>query len=408
MTCGPHAPRRTLGHLSLWLAAVGLALAAAPAISSEPATTGGVTPQLHPATPGLSGHPRLPTRAPVLVRPGQRHAIVGPGSRPRLLPAMRPEQVRGVTPKLPGMNSSPDRGTAERLAQAAAERDAMLQRGLTVQEAERRRVTVSTTPGFNAADYRDNPAGFREAVIRRATEISTSAAQTVCPPPTPPAQGLTPRRIGRGWGERLVRPMDGVYLPAQADDELVREQYEAAMGLESRASAAQDASAQPTPRTAVELAHEALRRGEVEAAVRMFEAHLKESPDDWASARLLGVALIEAGRPSDGATLMRFAYVQRPALAGEPIEMGFWPSEPRRAVNRRFREVLREAVRHASRSNSASSWVAVTALLQAEGRNRPAAVNLAKAVGAGLEEPVAEAFRKALGFGEDGVPLARR
>ncbi|TVQ63176.1 MAG: hypothetical protein EA378_02470 [Phycisphaerales bacterium] len=404
---------RTRLRAGLIVAGVGLAMCVGlPGVAgaqsrTAPAESAASSGNVGGTTPRVAGRPSIPTRPPVIVRPGQRHQIVGPGSKPRLLPAMRPDQMRGVRPRLPGFNSSPDRGTAERLAGAAAERDAMLQRGLTVQEAERRRVTGATSPGFNAADYRDDPAGFRDAVIRRATEVSTPVISTLGPPLRAPQRGLTPRRSGgEWWCEPRLRALDGVYMPAQADDEFVRDQYEAAMGREM-ASAPPEA-AQPTPRTPVELAHEAMRAGDMESAVRLLEAHMQDASEDWASARLLGVALIEAGRASDGATLMRFAYVQRPELASEALDMGLWPAERRAGVNRRFREVLREAVRHASRADSASSWVAVTALLQAEGRHRPAAVNLAKAVAAGLEEPVAEAFREALGLDEDGSALARR
>lgn len=148
---------------------------------------------------------------------------------------------------------------------------------------------------------------------------------------------------------------------------------------------------QPEPiiLTTMEQAGLALGFGDPEEAIALYRKALEEDPGDTRAVRALGVALLAANRPEDAAATIRYAYVTDPGLAREPL--GAWISGD---SPRKLRHLLTGMVRHAHSTGSASSWLVVAVLMQAEGRNREALGILDRA--AGLEEEVARAMRGAL------------
>jgi len=142
--------------------------------------------------------------------------------------------------------------------------------------------------------------------------------------------------------------------------------------------------------TALELAQVLLSAGYVEEAIESYRAHLQEDPEDTIAMRVLGAAFIEKGEIGDGFALVRLAYGTDPALAIEPMDATLFGSA------KRLREVVRKAVRAANKEDSASAWLSVTMLMQAEGRDRVALKNLAKAEREYLSEDIARALRQRL------------
>jgi|GEM_PF-2910754 len=346
---------------------------------------GGLTP-----APAIASPPTLPAdqidqgrlAEPVrgVTRHGQRHTLSYHGNHPAMPRPLRPEQVRGVTPKLIGFNSRPDRATAARLEQ---------------QNAARSTTDRQSRVSPPAATLQMSDAGSVSLRFSSGPTIRNARTRAML------FTGVGPAR------RSFCGPMctiDGFYAPADLNDERVLAQFEAAIGLDSGSPVlmpvglALGQGEQPTPRTLVEMATESMRAGDVVSTVRLLEQHMVESPEDWRSARLLGVALVEAGRPADGAALVRYAYVKLPELAGEPIELAMFSATSETQARRRLRELIRETSRHANRTTGASGWVVLTALLQTDERPRAAIPNLRRAIAAGLEEPVTQAFQKALGI----------
>ncbi len=141
--------------------------------------------------------------------------------------------------------------------------------------------------------------------------------------------------------------------------------------------------------TSLELAQALLTSGYVEEAIAQYRDHLKGDPEDTVAMRALGAALIEVGEISDGFAMIRLAYGSDPALAGDPLDGRLFGSA-------RLRETLRRAVRAANKEESSSAWLAVTVLMQAQGRDDVALKNLVKAERQYLSEDIARALRQRL------------
>lgn len=152
------------------------------------------------------------------------------------------------------------------------------------------------------------------------------------------------------------------------------------------APAAPAVTEQPTPSTDKELGETYLAAGYPEVAVKALRQWLAAHAGDVDAMRLLGVALIESGQLQEGASMVAMAYRTDPSLAARPLDSRLF----------RSREQLREAVRRASifanRVNSASAWLTVAVLMQAEGRDATARSMIEKARKAGLEQAVAQRF----------------
>lgn len=142
--------------------------------------------------------------------------------------------------------------------------------------------------------------------------------------------------------------------------------------------------------TTIELARALLSAGRLDEAIASYREHLIEFPEDTVAIRSLGAALIEDGQVGDGFAMIRLAYGIDPGLAGDPLDGRLFGSSSR------LREVVRKAVRVANKEESSSGWLAVTVLMQAEGRDKVALKNLAKAEHQYLSEDIARAMRQRL------------
>ncbi|GJM18373.1 MAG: hypothetical protein DHS20C14_05860 [Phycisphaeraceae bacterium] len=148
---------------------------------------------------------------------------------------------------------------------------------------------------------------------------------------------------------------------------------------------------EPVVLTLMEEAGLELGFGEAERAITLYSQHLDADPEDMAAVRGLGVALVAVGRGEDAAATIRYAYVTDPALAGEPL--GAWIAGD---DARDLRRLVTDAVKHANRNDSASAWLTVAVLMQAEGRLAVALKMLDRAEERGLDLEVARAMRGAL------------
>jgi hypothetical protein len=151
------------------------------------------------------------------------------------------------------------------------------------------------------------------------------------------------------------------------------------------------AQPEPKPLTGRELGDAYLHWDEPERAVATYQAHLAANPNDVQALRMLGLALIDAGRMQEGIATLALAYERDTQLANSPILPDiFGPTDD-------LRRNLNRVSMYANRVNTASAWLALAVLMQAEGRNRPAAAMIDRALQAGLHPEVAAAMRNAVG-----------
>lgn len=140
----------------------------------------------------------------------------------------------------------------------------------------------------------------------------------------------------------------------------------------------------PTPLTTLEKADLSLAYGEPDDAVRFYREHLESNPEDAPAMRSLGVALIQARRVKEGVAVIALAYEKDVTLARRPLD-----PEMVEDGDVGFHDVLLSVVPYANKSRSASGYLAVAVLMQAQGRNDLALKMLAKAKQAGLGEKIA-------------------
>lgn len=147
--------------------------------------------------------------------------------------------------------------------------------------------------------------------------------------------------------------------------------------------------AEPTVRERGDLA---LASDQPDRAVAAYRVHLVSYPDDTEVMRLLGLALIDAGDPKEGVAVMGLAYHKDLSLCEKPISSGLFGSrgsDVRRNVNR--------VSAFAQSSGSASAWLTMAVLVQAEGRAAVAHKLLDKARAAGLDRAIADRLAGAIG-----------
>jgi hypothetical protein len=164
-----------------------------------------------------------------------------------------------------------------------------------------------------------------------------------------------------------------------------------AIGPEEAMPQAQQPAAQPQPLTDVDIAKHELRNNQTETAVKNLRNYLKTHIDDAQAMRLLAMALLKGKHFDDAAAMFRQVYRTDPGLANEPIDaldLGIDESDLRRMVN--------SSVLYAHRANSASSWLTVAVLMQAEGRKAQAKDMLARAEKLGLEATITVPMKSAL------------
>lgn len=148
---------------------------------------------------------------------------------------------------------------------------------------------------------------------------------------------------------------------------------------------------EPVVLTLVERAEVELGFGDAERAVELYRKHLEQAPGDMASVRALGVALLKADRYEDAAATVHLAYATDPMLARNAL--GSWVGGDSALGMRKLRS---DAARHANRVDTASSWLMVVVLMQAEGMKDQALKLLDRAEDHGLETDVVSALRAEL------------
>lgn len=183
---------------------------------------------------------------------------------------------------------------------------------------------------------------------------------------------------GRYWS---TRPIDGV-LTRQVDPTLL-----------VRPQPTPQPAAAPVPElTSLEKAHKYLADDEAEKAIEAFRDHLKEDPEDMDAVRGLGLAMLDAGRMSDGTALIALAYHTDALLARTPVDL-----DELGLGARRYDRLLTRVLGYAKRTDANAAHLAGVLLLQAEGKVAGATRVLDRAERAGLEEDVVDAFRRELG-----------
>lgn len=122
-------------------------------------------------------------------------------------------------------------------------------------------------------------------------------------------------------------------------------------------------------------------------AIVQLRLHLRAEPDDTRAQRWLAIALLEDRRIDDAQAVIRMAYRTDPALGGEPMlprEMGMGRD--------RWRTLVMRASTAANATNTASGWLLLATLMQAEERQALARQMIERATAAGLEPEVAGGF----------------
>ena len=122
-------------------------------------------------------------------------------------------------------------------------------------------------------------------------------------------------------------------------------------------------------------------------AVIQLRLHLRAEPEDTRAQRWLAVALLEDRRIDDAHAVMRLAYRTDPALGGEPM----LPREMSIGRNR-WRTLVMRASTGANANNTASGWLLLATLMQAEERQALARQMIGRARSAGLETEIAGGF----------------
>lgn len=148
----------------------------------------------------------------------------------------------------------------------------------------------------------------------------------------------------------------------------------------------------PATMNDLERAAWCLRVGRADDAVAAARRYVKANDGDAKAWRVLAVALLEGKRPEDASAVLRRAYTIDAKLAQEPIglaELGYGTQGARDLVSR--------AVVFAHRSGSASAWLTVAVLMQAQGRPEAAKPVLERARKAGLEVEIVAAMSAGLG-----------
>lgn len=162
----------------------------------------------------------------------------------------------------------------------------------------------------------------------------------------------------------------------------------------SSLAAAAQAQPQPEP-TTFDLARDAIHAAAWQAADTLLLSHLEQYPDDADALRLLAITRLETGRPDDAIALMASAYEREPWLAATPLY-----ADEFHGGTRAMRQRVRNAVTIAHRRDTASAWLLVTVLMQAEGSDRYAVAGnmLVRAAQRGLDPTVTRLFAEALGL----------
>lgn len=146
----------------------------------------------------------------------------------------------------------------------------------------------------------------------------------------------------------------------------------------------------PEP-TAFEKGLLAFRAGRSADAARIWKDVVQKDHEDITTMRLLAIALFEAREVDNAAAMMRQAYRADPTLATRELDVDLLNLSPsRRGV------LVNRASEYANRIGSASGWLSVTVLMQADGRYELARKMLKRSADEGLEPDIKNALDAAL------------
>src|SRR5690606_16092175 len=95
-----------------------------------------------------------------------------------------------------------------------------------------------------------------------------------------------------------------------------------------------------------------------------YRDHLTANADDGDAMRRLGVALVMDRKVKEGVAMLALAYEKDPSLARRPMTADLLPGG-----ERDLHEVLLAVVPFANRMKSASGYLAVTVIMQAQNRD---------------------------------------
>lgn len=159
----------------------------------------------------------------------------------------------------------------------------------------------------------------------------------------------------------------------------------------NRASAeAQKPPPAPEP-TAFEKGLLAFRAGRSADAAKIWKDVVQKDHEDFTTMRLLSLALFETREIDNAAAMMRQAYRADPTLAGREMDTDLLNlTSSRRSI------LVNRASEYANRVGSASGWLSVTVLMQADGRYELARKMLKRALAEGLEPDVHSVLDAAL------------
>ena len=152
------------------------------------------------------------------------------------------------------------------------------------------------------------------------------------------------------------------------------------------------AAPEPVELTALEYARLLMALDDASGAVEAYNSHLQANPADMDAMRDLGIALLEAGRTSDGVAVLHLVYATEPGLAGRAVTMDLFGNK-----TGRLRTLTQSVVLEANRLETAAGWLAAGVLIQARGLDEHAMRAIGKAADRGLDPAVVRAFAAALG-----------
>ena len=134
------------------------------------------------------------------------------------------------------------------------------------------------------------------------------------------------------------------------------------------------------PETTLSRADFAFEEDEPKKAVELYREHLGTAPEDVGAKLRMALSMIESGDAADGASLLHAMYQSDPSLADVSLSVltQEWSAK-------RSRAIVNRSVTHANRAGSASAWMAVAVLMEAEGRPALASKMVERARGAGLD-----------------------
>jgi hypothetical protein len=151
-------------------------------------------------------------------------------------------------------------------------------------------------------------------------------------------------------------------------------------GLSAVQSQQITASLSTAPLSSTEAADQQFRTGQLASTVEAYKQHLSLHPEDDGTKVRLSLALLDAGEIADGMALLHLVYSTDPQFAATSFRdiAPAWPTA-------RIRAAVRRSVDQANRSGSASAWMTVALLMEAEGRVALASQMIERAASNGLD-----------------------